>query len=220
MGFGPFISNGYGNPNLASSTYSATNPAPRAGNGAFGAVPGAISVPNPYQDLAGVYPGLAGANSAVSSAIMAKLRGELDPATVAAIHEDAARFGVANGMPGSTGVPGSLTANRSLRDLGLATEGQVQSGLNAYSSLIPTISSTQTVRPETQANISETNAINSAAPDPTAANTYAQQLFDKYLAKLSGPAGGTGIGARPKPPVYKTEHFMPGSNTPYSTTGF
>lgn len=216
--------NGYGPPG---ANYTATNPAPQRGNGPFGAVPGPVGVPSAYNDLSGVYPSLTGTNSAASAAILAKLRGDLSPDTVAGIHEDAARFGVANGMPGSSGILGSLASNRGLRDLGLAKEAQVQSGINAYSSLIPAVSSTQTVRPETQIGVAENNAVNAAAPDPTAANTYAQQLFDKYLAKLSTPAGGTGSVAKSSRPWWagpsagsKIEHFMPGSNTPYSTTGY
>lgn len=163
------------------------NPQPQQGNGPFGAVPGALGLPNPYGDLKKVFSALPDANKELGGAILSKLRGELSPQTIANIQDQAARFGVASGMPGS-----GLAMNRNLRDLGLATEAQIQSGINAYNQSIPTISGTQTVSPALQAQIAETNAINAAAPNPAQAQGYAQGLFAQYLRKMSRPSGGTG----------------------------
>lgn len=166
------------------------NPAPQAGSGAYGSVPGQIGVPNPSADLARVFPNLSGVTSEVSNSIMGQLRGELSPATRAAIQNAAATYGITSGMPGS-----GLAANRGLRDLGLATENQVQAGQRAYGSLLPVISGTQTVAPALQAEIAGTNASNAAAPNPTQANSAARAIFDDYLNKAR--AAGTGSSGLP-----------------------
>ena len=184
----------------ATTTYGSTpgfslNPAPRAGAGAFGAVPGAIGAPNPFGDLSSVYPNLSGTNKQVSADILSKLSGTLSPGTMAAIKDAGAAWGVGAGVPGS-----GIQTNRSLRDIGLTSEQQQQQGLQDYAALIPTISRTQTVSPELQAQIAATNAQMAAAPDPTQAASYAKQLFDEYLNKLKGsnsPAEASGaIGSR------------------------
>jgi hypothetical protein len=90
-------------------------------------------------------------------------------------------------MPGS-----GLAANQYFGGLAGAKENQIESGLRDYASLIPTVSSTQTLNPALQAQIAETNALNSAAPDPGKAASYAQDLFQKYLETFSNPSGGTG----------------------------
>jgi len=119
------------------------------------------------------------------------LSGQLSPQTQAAIADAAASFGVSSGMPGS-----GLAMNRYPRDIGLASEELMHRGIGDYSSAIPTVSGTQTVNPYQAAGlnteIGAMNATNAAAPDPSAAASYAQQLFDRYLERLSTPSGGTG----------------------------
>lgn len=165
---------------------SATGLAGGPGN-IFGSAPGPIATPNPYGNLSSVYPNLTGTNAAASSALMSELQGVLSPQTMDSIHNAAALFGVGSGMPGS-----GLMSNNYAKNIGLTTEGLQHQGLADYSGLIPAVSSTQTVNPATQAEISATNAQNAAAPNPSAIASYAQTLFDKYLNKLSGPAGGRG----------------------------
>lgn len=162
------------------------------GGGAFGSRVGPISMPNPYGDLSALYPNLGNTNGQVSADVLSKLRGELSPETIQGLQEAAASFGVANGMPGSGGTVGTATNNYNLRSLGLAKEGQIKEGVSEYNSTLPTVSATQTVKPETQAEISGTNAVNRSAPDPAAANSYAQELFKDYLNRMNSPASGTG----------------------------
>lgn len=165
------------------------NPAPTVGQGAFGAVPGPVGLPDPYADLSGVYPNLPASTQQASASILSKLRGEVSPATQAAIQDAAARFGVTSGMPGS-----GLAGYKSLRDLGLFSENEQAKGVQELLSALPTFSSTMTVRPETKIALAQQNALNAAAPDPYAAASYSQQLFNQYLQSMSsrGPAGGMG----------------------------
>lgn len=164
-------------------------PAPQAGQGPYGKVPGNIGVPNRFGDLASVFPGLGAANSLASGNIMNELRGELSPETVNAIRDEAASFGVSSGMPGS-----GFSGNRGLRNLGLSVEGQKQQGLKDYLGAITSISGTQTVSPELQTEIATQNSINRSAPDPEAAAKREQELFDKYLEKLSKSSAGSAGG--------------------------
>ena len=131
-------------------------PGTQGGQGPFGAVPGTVGLPQPYSDLSSVFPDLGGSNSAISSDIMAELEGGLSPGTLGAIGQAQNSFGIAGPV------------NTSPLSLG-ETDQQIQSaGLGAYGGIIPTISTTQTVSPEVQAQIEEFNAQQAAAPNPTA----------------------------------------------------
>lgn len=160
------------------------------GSNVYGSRVGAIPTVN-GPGLNQAYPNLSGTNAQLSSALSSELTGQLSPQTIAAINDAAASYGVSSGMPGS-----GLAMNRYPRDIGLASEKLIHQGIGDYAGVIPAVSSTQTVSPYQQAGlnaeINATNATNAAAPDPAAAGSYAQQLFDKYLASLSRPSGGTG----------------------------
>ena len=171
----------------ATASYTSNNPAPRAGQGAYGLVPGAISNPNPFGDLSALYPNLSGANSQISQNIMNELQGNLSPSTINNIRNQAASFGVSSGMPGS-----DFAGYQGLTNLGLTTEKLQGQGLSDYLNAITGISKTQTVDPNLQTEIATQNSVWNAAPDPAAAAKEQQNLFDEYLKKLSSPAGGTG----------------------------
>lgn len=182
---------------VTAGSYTNT-PAPQTGTGAFGLVPGAIGVPEPYNDLSRAYPQLGATNAAASTALLSQLRGELSPSAVAAIDDASARYGVESGMPG-----GQLSRHRTVRDIGATSEQLQQQGLQNYSPFISTVSNTQTVRPELQAEIAGTNATNAAAPNPSSAAYYSRWLFQRYNDLLKqgqnksglGGAIGTGLGA-------------------------
>jgi hypothetical protein len=90
-------------------------------------------------------------------------------------------------MPGAGG--GTIGGNRTLRDVGLTSIQQQQQGIKDYASFVPSVSGTQTVAPALQAEVNTQNSINAAAPNPAAAQSYAEQLFNRYLSQLNG--GGT-----------------------------
>lgn len=156
-------------------------------NPVYGGNPLPLPVPDPSADLSSVLPGLGSLNPKASSDILAELSGQVSPDTQAMIQNKAASFGTGSGMPGS-----GLAHNLNLRDLGLTSEGQIAQGVSDYSKLIPTVSGTQTVSPALQTEIANRNTNNAAAPVPAQAQSYAQQLFSKYLQNMRGPGGGTG----------------------------
>lgn len=172
------------------STYD-YNPAPQPGSGIFGAVPGAITPPDPYASLSAAYPNLSGTNAAASNAILSKLGGNISPGTMNALKLASAQFGVGSGMPLS-----GLSTNQLFGNIAGFSEGQQQQGLQDYASVVPTVSRTQTLDPALQADIASRNATMRSAPNPAQAQSYAQSLFDRYLTNMRGPAAGTGGGGR------------------------
>lgn len=167
---------------------------PIAYNPTFGGIPSQIGIPSPSSDLLAQLPGLGDLNAAASTDVLSQLRGSLSPGTQKLLQDASAQFGIRSGMPGS-----GLARNRNLRDLGLTSESMIDRGIKNYASLIPTVSSTQTVNPALQAEIASRNALVSAAPVPGQAQSYAQSLFDKYLQMMRGPAGGTSTATSPAP---------------------
>lgn len=188
-------------------------------NGYYGQKPGAdvygskvapVAMPNPSADLAKQFPNLAGANQSASDLINSQLKGQLGPDTINAIKDAGAAWGFQMGVPGS-----SFAENNTLRNLGLTKLAVQNQGIQNYNQTIPTVSGTQTVRPETQADINLQNNVNAAAPDPTAAGSYAQSLFQQYLDKLTGNS--------PEDQSHKGDVYIPGlgwrpSGTLFSTS--
>lgn len=175
-----------------------SNPGTQSGSGTFGSVPGAVALPNPAADLSAQYPNLSGTNSALSGDILSKLSGQLSPATLQQLQNASATSAVNNGMPSSASTPGTMPYMASLESLGLNSEAQQQQGIQDYNSTIPTVSGTQTVAPALQAQIGEENAINASAPNPAAANSYAESLYQQYLNSMKGgPGGGGSMMSRP-----------------------
>lgn len=192
--FGTFPGGGGVNPGVPPQPLNPpynSNPQPQPGGTPFGERPGPIGMPNPAGDLAAQYPNLATTNAGVSRNIASELSGQLSPETENALWDSANRFGVSSGMPGA-----GLWSNKFLGNIAGAVEARKAQGIQHYNQTIPTISGTQTVRPETQISLAEQNSINAAAPDPAAQNSYSQWLFDQYLNKVN-PAGGSGMYANP-----------------------
>lgn len=157
-------------------------PPPRPGQGAFGMVPGQVGMPSPFSDLSSAYPNLTNTNASVSGNIASELSGQLSPGTTKALQNAAAQHGVSSGMPGLE--PGSQNLNALFGNVAGYSEGLQHQGLQDYNATIPTVSATQTVKPETQIALAEQNAVNAAAPDPSQAAGYAKKMFDEYLNKI------------------------------------
>lgn len=198
------------------ASYGSTK-TPLGAGGAYGGIPGQTALPNPSADLSKVFPNLSAANTKVSQNILNELNGQLSPDAISNIKDNAASFGVSSGMPGS-----DFAGYRGLRNLGLSTLDMQRQGLQDYNSAIPTISGTQTVRPETQIALDQNNKILASAPDPAAAAKEQERLFNEYLDKLysQGQSGGSGLGKTalqqidPKAPRWAT-----GSSQLYGANG-
>ncbi len=150
---------GYNAPAAPTSTGGMFGATPTRGQGAYGLVPGQIEVPGQIQ-----------------SNINNDLSGLVSPEIMSRLQNQAARFGVSSGMPGS-----GLQWNSYLHDYLGAGQVAQQRGFENYKSLLP---------------LAERNAELAAAPDPQqraeTEQSFAQQMFDKYLSALRSPAGATG----------------------------
>lgn len=164
----------------------------------FGGVPGAIGTPpSIYDELKSSVPNYAGLTSGATGDIGSELSGRLSTGTTNMLQDKAAAFGVNSGMPGGT--PGNtLTTQNFLNSLGLTSEGLSHEGLTDYNTFTGTAGGQQT-DPNLNFGVATQNALDAAAPNPTAAATYAQSLYDKYanpaqnLPKSAwNPGGGTG----------------------------
>ena len=166
-------------------------PSPTGGsNTATGMVPGPINLPNPAGDLAGQIPNLGGINASIFGNLYDQSRGIIPQGDVNFMRDQSAARAVGGGMPGLS--PGSLFGNQNARNLGLLSYQLQQQAAQQYPSLTGAVSQTQTVNPALQTQIAEQNALNAAAPNPQMAQSYAQQLYNKYLQAARGPGGGTG----------------------------
>lgn len=167
------------------------NPQPTTGQGPYGLVPGPTAVPpSTYQQAITAIPGLSGAGSKVSDLIMQELQGEISPEALRNMQDEAARFGITSGMPGSNAIPGTLANNRNLLSNILTTRDIQAQGQRDYTNLLGAIGQQQTPQ-SLAAGLSQSNAQLRAAPDPTLA---AQQQLANYYAALNiarGPGGGT-----------------------------
>lgn len=172
-----------------------TTPSPLQGTGAFGLVPGTTALPNPAGDISAQGINLPQLNPALSNTIQSQLAGNLSPGTTHALQNAAAQYGLKTGMPG-LGPQNSLAWNNLFGNIAGFAEGQVNKGQQSYNSTIPTVAGTQTVNPATQIGLSESNAVNLAAPNPQAAAQYAEGLFSKYMQRAQGGGQG-GIGGAP-----------------------
>ena len=201
------------------------NPQPTYGsNTATGMVPGAITAPDPSADLAAQYPNLYSTNSAISSDILAGLKGQISQSDLNYMQDQSAGKAAASGMPGTNVMSGTLMGNRSARDIGKMQYQVQQDAINNYNKTIPTVSNTQTLSPTLQTEIAGTNAVNAASPNPASAQSYAQQLYDQHLQAARGPGGGTtatGGSGGPAGGTMPTTQSSPsyGSGGTYGATG-
>jgi hypothetical protein len=167
------------------------NPGPQTGNGAYGRVPGQISLPpNIYSQLSGALPNFAGLTSGASDIIGSEQSGTLSQNTMNALKNAAAQFGVSSGMgPGS-----GLEQNKFFGNIAGWSENRQRQGLQDFNSLVGAISPTLT-SPQLAASVAERNATMAAAPDPEAAAKEQLALFDRYYNRSNpGSAGSTWVG--------------------------
>jgi hypothetical protein len=150
-------------------------------------------MPDPYGNLSKVYPNLGPTQDQLSQDIMSRLQGQLSPDTIANIENAAATFGVQSGMPGS-GVANAIAP----RDIGLMSQQLQQQGIGDFASILPMLSSTETVSPALQTQIAERNAQMAATPNPQLAGQYAKHLFDEYMKNLTGQGGQGMFGLSPE----------------------
>lgn len=184
--------------------YSSSNPAPQSGSGAFGKVPGVISTPDStYDELNQNVPNYRALSAATTGNIQDELAGHLSHGTQNLLQDKAAAFGINSGLPGGT--PGNTITNQNfLNSLGLTSEGLAHEGVLDYNQFSGTTGNQQ-LNPELAFGVSSQNAIDAAAPNPAAAASYSQSLYDKYLNQEEGPARTAQINAQNNNPNWASQ---------------
>lgn len=94
--------------------------------------------------IANTIPGFSGLTSDASNLIKQLMSGNLSGSSKRAIFDAGAERGTAAGMPGSTGMAGSLFANADLRDIGRTSEDNQQRGFQDLLAMITGYSGTVT----------------------------------------------------------------------------
>lgn len=159
------------------------SPTPQSGSGAYGSVPGNLSlVPSTYQQLQNI-PGYGGLTSSAVGDIGSELNGSISPGTQNLLQNKAASLGVSMGQPGG-GVanPGNTFTTQNLLDnLGITSEQLQGQGLNSLNQFSGTTGAQQ-LSPELESGIQEQNAVNAATPNPAAAQSEALSLYQQYMA--------------------------------------
>jgi hypothetical protein len=170
------------------------NPRPQSGSGVFGAVPGPISLPQPFQAFGKALPNTPAIAGGASSDIVNELSGQLSPDTLATIQNNGAAWGVDEGIPGS-----GLQQNYDLNAAAQASMAQQQQGQKNYQATVGPTSRYLTVAPSTEAELAQINAINAASPNPTQAGLVnigshiAGLGFGYALNDLTGGSGGSSV---------------------------
>ena len=175
------------NPVLAN--YSA-NPTTQAGSGAYGAVPGAVATPpSTYEQLSGVLPQLSSLTNQNANLIGQQMSGVVPTDVIKQIQDQAASWGVSSGMPGS-----GLSQNMSLRNLGLTSMQEQQTGQNNYLNTASGLGGLQ-LDPSLLTSLGQYNATMAAAPNPQAAADQQMQDYLQFLnpAFVSQEAGASNL---------------------------
>lgn len=138
-------------------------------------------------------PGFNGLTQSASGIIGSALKGEVPTDVRNVIADAAAARAVGGGMPGSSTRTGTLFGNASLRDLGLTSLQQQQTGIHDLLSTLGAYSGT--VAPTFGQAQEQENARSqyAAAPVPAAAAAEQERLYNKYAnAAIGGGGGATG----------------------------
>jgi hypothetical protein len=155
--------------------------------GAYGSPVQSIPLPNPSAALNSVLPGTPGNNNQLSGLISSELSGNISPDVMNELQDKSASFGVGTGLGNAPG--NTLNLQNLLTGMGINSESQQAKGVSDYNSVIPTVAKTQTLDPSLAYEANSQNAIDAAAPNPTAAANEEQQLLQQYMQELN-PAGG------------------------------
>ena len=165
------------------------SPSPTTNSTALGQNVGQLNAPPSYFDqLTANIPGFTNTTNAAMSDIQSLLNGTLSPQTQSNIGNYAASRGVAMGQPNSP-----LSNLIGMNITGTTTEGLQQQGIGDYNATTNNLGQMQQ-NPALLSQIAETNAVNAAAPNPTMAASYAQNLFNQYMQQMQRPQGGSNMG--------------------------
>lgn len=143
-------------------------------------------------------PGFGGLNNQASQLIKELMSGTLSTGVKNSIYDAGAERATLGGMPGSTGMGGSLFANNDLRNIGRTADDQQQRGFQDLLSLIGNYSGTVAPTPGQEIQQQQFNKEFNQRRADNAYNRYASEqqsqpkIPAKKLFKYFGPSVGSG----------------------------
>jgi len=164
---------------------------PTGYNPAVGGVPNLPSSSQLSQSQLGILnnaiPGFSNLTNSATGIIGSALSGQVPQDVQQQIQDASAAQAVMGGQPGTNMTSGTNFGNSYLKNLGLTSLGQNQTGMNDLLSLVQGYSGT--VNPTMAQNQEQTNAQAqyAAAPQPAAAFNEQQALYQKYSAPPPTP---------------------------------
>lgn len=177
--------------------------APRGYSDVYGGVPVLPSTGQLASNLTGILnqaiPNFSGLTGQASGIIGSAMSGQLPQDVQDVIQNAAATQAVMGGMPGSSRISGSLYGNRTLRDLGLTSLQRQDKGVTDLISLLQGVSGTAAPTFGQAQEQENARAKYEAAPEPAAAATEQQRLYDKYANPAALPNSGGGGGGSEVP---------------------
>ena len=170
---------------------------PQSGSGAYGSVPGLIGLPpNLYSQTAGQFPAVNQGGTNATNFIQSETAGQVAPETMNLLQQKAAEMGVAGGSPGS-----GFSANNFTESLGLDSQNLAHQGVADYLSFI-TGQGNQMTDPNLAFGVAQQNAVDQAAPDPSAA--AAQLNANLNQGRSAGGGGVIPFSGGPSAPISST----------------
>lgn len=188
VGFGGSFGGGFGMTGGRGSASPAfnLNPSPQRGQGAYGAVPGALGIPSSRFEQVSNVLNTRAASPLISENLLRDLSGDID---LESLQNDAARFGVETGMPRVGGGSGpSFTDVRLLNLSDRERRAIRRQGLQDY---LQAVQGTASLLddPNLSANIAEQNAVWASAPNPELAAKEQMRLWQQQFDALARGAG-------------------------------
>jgi hypothetical protein len=150
--------------------------------GAYGTTPSQIGLPQSvYQEAQTAVPELAGLTAGAGGIIQGQIGGRLNPDVINNIKDQAAAWGISSGLPGS-----DIQGNFSLKDLGLSSMQEQQTGVGNYLNFMGAIGQQQ-LDPGLVSSISQWNSLMASAPDPQAAAMEQQKQQREAMLYAANP---------------------------------
>lgn len=189
--------------------------APAFNSSAYGKIPNPTATPRSlYEEAQAADPALTALGTKSTGVINSQLSGTLSPETIKTLQDNAATFGVANGMPGS-----GLQQNRGLRDLGLSVEQMQNQGLGNYQNALKSLSSMQ-LDPSLVSGLNTYNNQLAAAPDPAAAAAQEEALYQSHYGQSRAAQAEDAARAEALYQTHYAQNQRAGGTQQYPSSGY
>jgi hypothetical protein len=171
-------------PTAVTGTGYNADPQARNYDSTYGGIPGSIGLPpSVFSQITKQIPAFGSMTDQTTHDIMQQLQGILPSDVNQAIQDAGAGWGISSGMGPNSGIGG----NKTLRDLGIASLTEQQTGIGNYMNFLSGVGSTM-LPPALMADIASRNAAMRSAPIPANAAAKLQELAKGQLGNIAPAA--------------------------------